>query len=167
LPPYYHQFSEDIDYITNEAQRSCHNAFLVNTTSSGLATHETDQVQGTTQLHARVQRLAVDVHTSYMYIHYMRCAAPRPLVPCSQVAERTSSCCPTDTFLATGAEESACIRRHVSARGWGEPTLTANGVTSEGAEAQCHVILGGARWCDRVIFVCLSVYRMGETFRAF
>jgi hypothetical protein len=63
--------------------------------------------------------------------------------------------------LATGAEE---VRMHTPSR-VGERVggvHTANGVTSEGAIS--HVILGYARWCDRMIFVCLSVCHMNGNF---
>jgi hypothetical protein len=75
------------------------------------------------------------IHTCTL--HAPCCTSRRSCLAVHQVAERTSSCCPTDTFLATGAEESACIRRHVSARGWGEgvgggPLSPPTAVTSEG-----------------------------------
>jgi hypothetical protein len=106
------------------------------------------------------------IHTCTL--HAPCCTSRRSCLAVHQVAERTSSCCPTDTFLATGAEESACIRRHVSARGWGEgvgggplspPTLRRTASRMRAWDLRSHVILGYARWCDRMIFVfvCLMM----------
>lgn len=109
------------------------------------------------------------IHTCTL--HAPCCTSRRSCLAVHRVAERTSSCRPTDTFLATGAEESACIRRHVSARGWGEeseevPLSPPTAVTSEGVGPPkpcdtriCAVVRPGDR--------CLCLSDDGIFFRTF
>lgn len=151
-------------YINHEAQRCCHDA--VTTPSSLIRPRLVKRPRKRPGPGHNTPARACPTAGSRRTLHVHTCAVLHSLHiarSCLAVAERTSSCCPTDTFLATGAEE---VRMHTPSRVCERVggVHTANGVTSEGAIS--HVILGYARWCDRMIFVCLSVVWMG-TFRAF
>jgi hypothetical protein len=118
-------------YITSEAQHRCHDAFFVNTTSSGQAATKPTRFRALTQLHAHVQRLAVDVHT-YMHI---TCAVLHiaPVVPCSSSSRRTNKFMPSNGHLL--GDRCRRVRMHTPSRVCervgggvgGGPTLTANG----------------------------------------
>jgi hypothetical protein len=77
--------------------------------------HEDCKVQGT----RRCTRESNGWQTTY--IHALCCANAHR--PGRALQSRTSSCRPTVSLLATGAEVLACIHRHVSAGGWGATGL--------------------------------------------
>lgn len=102
-----------------------------NTTSSGQAATKPTRFKAITQLHAHVQRLAVDVHT-YMHI---TCAVLHiaPVVPCSSPSRRTNKFMLSNGHLL--GDRCRRVRMHtpsrvcerVGGRSRRRSTLTANG----------------------------------------